>query len=133
VGVISLLGGVAEVSRHFFRPYFGREFPSDESLGPVLNRRDGDILNVIPLLGEPCLGARCGGPMLRFTNVFCCSRLILEGAMHAIADESKTMTSRYQPTSTIFFFRWIVDEIPFEVVILLRCSATVVTRLRNLA
>jgi hypothetical protein len=57
VGVISLFGGAAEVSRHISHPPFDRELPSDKSLGPMLDQRDGGILDVVPLLGAP-LGAR---------------------------------------------------------------------------
>jgi hypothetical protein len=37
-----------------------------------------------------------------------CSRLVIGSAMHAIAGESKAMTSRDRPSSAILSYRWCI-------------------------
>jgi hypothetical protein len=67
---------------------------SGESLDSELDQHDGGVLDVVTLLGASCVKAWLGGSRLLFSGARCCPRLICRGAMHTMAGESKTMSSR---------------------------------------
>jgi hypothetical protein len=64
-----------------------------ESLDPELDRHGGGVLDVVPLLGAPCLKTRLEGPGLHSSDVRRCPRVRGKGAMHVMAGEFKMMPS----------------------------------------
>ena len=81
VGVIPLLGGVAEVFLTFFSLGWSWWLSLGESLDSVLDRHDGGVLGVVPLLGASCLEAWLGSSLLS-SGVHRRPLLILSGAMY---------------------------------------------------
>jgi hypothetical protein len=75
-----------------------------ESLNSELDRHDGGVLDVVTLLGASCLKTQRGrgGPMFPSSSAHSCPRPFSKGAMHAMAGESKTTSSRSRPSSAIF-------------------------------
>jgi hypothetical protein len=103
---------------------------SGESLDSELDRHDGGVLHVVILLGASCMKTWLGGSRLLSSGARCCPRLVCRGAMHAMAGESKTMSSRNWPSYATFLFGWCVDKgSSFGVIVLWSCSAPVETRL----
>jgi hypothetical protein len=90
-GVVPLSGGVAEACRCLSCSRLVWLMSLGESLDP-LDRRDGGVLDVVPLLGASRLETWQGGPgaFLRCSPL---SEAGCKGAMHAIAVIPKTMSS----------------------------------------
>ena len=84
MGVVPLLGGIVDVSRHFPRSRPGR-MSVGESLASELDRHDDGVLDVVPLFGASRLETRLGGPTLHSSGARSCPRLIFRGTMHDVA------------------------------------------------
>jgi hypothetical protein len=91
VGVIILLEGIIEVCRHFPAPALVWWMSSGESLGLELDRRNGDVFDIVScwsiLFGDT---AQCF--LLCHSGVHHFPRLTFKGSMYDIAGDSKTMT-----------------------------------------
>jgi hypothetical protein len=91
VGVIILLEGVVEVCRHFPAPALVWWMSSGESLGLELDRRNGDVFDIVSCwsisFGDT---ARCF--LLCHSSVRRFPRLTFKGSMYDIVGDSKTMT-----------------------------------------
>jgi hypothetical protein len=75
---------------------------SCKSLDSELDRHDGGILDIVTMLGASCLKTRREDPMFPSSGVHGCPRPFSKCAMHAMAGESKTTSSRGRPSSAIF-------------------------------
>lgn len=69
-GVVFLLGGATEVCRHLPRAWL--VVSPGESLGPELDRRDGGVSDVVPLLGASRFETLLGGSMWRSSGARRC-------------------------------------------------------------
>jgi hypothetical protein len=85
------------VHRHLPRSRLVLVVSPGESLDSEWDRRDSGVFVVASLLGVSRLETRLGGPPVLAAVQGC-----FRGAMHAIADESKTMLSRDRPNSAVY-------------------------------
>jgi hypothetical protein len=72
-----------------------------ESLESEFDRRDGSVLDLVPLLGVSRLQTRFGGLRLFSSGAHRCPKLFFRGAMNAMAGDSKTRLPRVCPNSAI--------------------------------
>ena len=88
-----------------------------EILGPVLDRRDGGVFDVVPLLGASLLETLPGSSLWRSSGAHAVQGEAL-GAMYDIIDESKTklflgsIKSRHLPPAS-----WVDGALAREVVV----------------
>jgi hypothetical protein len=108
-GVVHLLGGVAEVSWYL---------PHSLGLGCCLWAK-ASIRSRIDMMATSSTSYLCWvhrawrhglEVLLLFSGARYCPRVVYRGTMHAMAGESKTMSSRNWPSSAIFLFGWCVHK-----------------------